>query len=277
MMRRHVPFLHRPDLGLWIPAALLGVVFFVALFGPMLTPYDPDEINHLAVLQAGSLAHPLGTDEFGRDLLSRLLTGIRPTMAVAFGSTALAAAGGVTLGLLAGFWGNLPEILVMRTCDILLSFPPILLALLVVGFWPSGVVTLTVTIGLIYVPHFARVAHAATIGVVYQEFVEAERAMGAGPARLLLRNVLPNILSSLVVQATLTVAAAILLESGLSFLGLGIKPPTASWGQMIGIARGYLAQNPMYTFWPSLCLAVTVLAINLLGDRLRDILDPQTI
>jgi peptide/nickel transport system permease protein len=276
-MRRHVPFLHRPDLALWLPALLLGIVFLIALFGPMLVPYDPDEINHLAVLQAGSAAHPFGTDEFGRDILSRLMTGIRPTMIVAFGASALAALGGVALGVIAGFCAGIIEFLVMRSCDILLSFPPILLALLVVGFWPSGIFTLTVTIGLIYVPHFARVAHAATLGVASQEFVEAERAMGASPARLVLRDILPNILSSLVVQATLTVAAAILLESGLSFLGLGIKPPTASWGQMIGTARGYLAQSPMYTFWPSLCLAVTVLAINLLGDRLRDILDPQTV
>lgn len=276
-MRRHVPFLHRPDAALWIPAVLLGVIFLVAIFGPWCAPYDPNEINHLAVLQAGNAAHPLGTDEFGRDILSRLLIGIRPTMLVAFGSTSLAAIGGVALGLLAGFCGNLPEFAVMRTCDILLSFPPILLALLVVGFWPSGIGTLTVTIGLIYIPHFARVAHAATIGVVHQEFIEAERSLGASPVRLIWRGILPNILSPLVVQATLTVAAAILLESGLSFLGLGIKPPNASWGQMIGIARGYLAQNPMYTFWPSLCLAATVLAINLLGDRLRDILDPQTV
>jgi peptide/nickel transport system permease protein len=164
----------------------------------------------------------------------------------------------------------------MRLTDIMLSFPPILLALLVVGFWPSGVSTLVGTVGVLYVPQFARVAHAATIQVAAQEFIDAERSMGATQRRIVWRGILPNILSPLVVQATLTIAAAILLESGLSFLGLGIKPPTPSWGQMIGTARGYLAQNPMYTFWPSLCLAATVLAINLIGDRLRDILDPQT-
>ncbi len=264
------------DAALWVPLALLAAIVGIALFGPWLAPWDPFEINHRAVLQASSAAHPLGTDEFGRDILSRLLIGIRPTMFVAFGGTALAAVAGVALGIVAGFVGRASEFVVMRTVDIMLSFPPILLALLVVGFWPSGMGTLLVTIGVLYTPHFARVAHSATIQVVQQEFIEAERSLGATPRRIVLRGVLPNILSPLVVQATLTVAAAILLESGLSFLGVGIKPPTPSWGQIIGIARGYLEQNPMYTFWPSLCLAVTVLAINLIGDRLRDILDPHT-
>jgi len=271
-----VAFARRLNATMWVALVILALIIAIALVGPWLAPYDPFEINHLAVLQAGSAAHPLGTDEFGRDILSRLLIGIRPTMLVSLGATVLAAVGGVTLGMLAGFFGRVPEFLLMRGMDIMLSFPPILLALLVVGFWPSGVGTLMVTIGVLYVPHFARVAHSATIQVVQQEFIEAERSLGATPRRIVLRGILPNILSPLVVQATLTVAAAILLESGLSFLGLGIKPPEPSWGQMIGIARGYLAQNPMYTLWPSLCLAATVLAINLIGDGLRDILDPHT-
>jgi peptide/nickel transport system permease protein len=266
----------RVDWALWLPAALLAVVLGIALFGPSLAPYDPAEINHLEVLRAASAQHPLGTDEFGRDILSRLLIGIRPTMMVAFGGTLLAAAGGVALGVMAGIRGGRTEFVLMRLTDIMLSFPPILLALLAVGFWPSGVGTLVVTVGVLYIPQFTRVAYAATIQVAAQEFIEAERSLGAGAGRILLRGILPNIVSPLVVQATLTIAAAILLESGLSFLGLGIQPPTPSWGQMIGTARGYLAQNPMYTFWPALCLAATVLAINLIGDRLRDLLDPQT-
>ena len=198
-----------------------------------------------------------------------------PTIIVAFGATALAALGGVPLGMIAGYAGRVPEFLIMRSCDVLLSFPPILLALLAVGFWKSGVTSLTIVIGTLYVPHFARITHAATLQIVHQEFVEAERSLGARPTRLLLRILLPNILSPIVIQATLTVAAAILLESGLSFLGLGIVPPEASWGQMIGSARGYLARDPMYLIWPSLCLAITVLSINLIGDALRDLLDPR--
>lgn len=264
----------RGGVALVVGTVIVIVIGFVTLFGAWLAPYDPYQINHFSVLQVASAEHPMGTDEFGRDILSRLLIGIRPTMTVALGSTLLAAAAGSALGILAGFAGRFWEFGIMRTTDIMLSFPPILLALLVVGFWQSGVVSLTITIGILYMPHFARVAHSATIQVSRFEFIEAERSLGATPIRIILTGIVPNILSPIVVQATLTVAAAILLESGLSFLGLGIKPPEPSWGQMIGMARGYLAQNPMYTFWPSIFLAATVLAINLIGDRLRDILDP---
>lgn len=255
--------------------AILTVVFFIAVFGSLLAPHDPFEINPSSVNQGSSADHWLGTDEFGRDLLSRLLIGIQPTMLVALSATAIASIFGTLLGIAGGYGRPLLSFFIMRSVDIMLSFPPILLALLAVGFWESGVLSLAVVIGVLYIPHFARVAHSATLQVTRQEFMEAERAMGASVGRVVLRAILPNILSPLVVQATLTVAAAILLESGLSFLGLGIVPPEPSWGQMIGTARGYLAQNPMYVIWPSLLLAVTVLAINVVGDRLRDILDPR--
>nr|WP_269140799.1 ABC transporter permease [Oryzicola mucosus] len=196
-------------------------------------------------------------------------------MLVAIGATAIAGVFGSLLGIAGAYGRPWLSFLIMRSVDIMLSFPPILLALLAVGFWESGVLSLAVVIGVLYIPHFARVAHSATLQVTRQEFMEAERAMGASVRRVVFTAILPNILSPLVVQATLTVAAAILLESGLSFLGLGIVPPEPSWGQMIGTARGYLAQNPMYVIWPSLLLALTVLAINVVGDRLRDILDPR--
>lgn len=254
---------------------VLASVVFMAVFGSLLAPQDPFAINPSAVNQGSSAQHWLGTDEFGRDLLSRLLIGIQPTMLVAIGATAIAGIFGSLLGI-AGAYGRVwLSVLIMRGVDIMLSFPPILLALLAVGFWESGVLSLAVVIGVLYIPHFARVAHSATLQVTRQEFMEAERAMGASVRRVVFIAILPNILSPLVVQATLTVAAAILLESGLSFLGLGIVPPEPSWGQMIGTARGYLAQNPMYVIWPSLLLALTVLAINVVGDRLRDILDPR--
>jgi peptide/nickel transport system permease protein len=262
------------------PAFLGGVlilllVVLIALLGPLLAPHDPFAINPSAVNQGSSSKHWLGTDEFGRDLLSRLLIGIRPTMVVAIGATAIACAFGTMLGIAGAYGRPWVSFLIMRSVDIMLSFPPILLALLAVGFWESGVTSLTVVIGVLYIPHFARVAHSATLQVTRQEFMEAEQAMGASIGRVVFKAILPNILSPIVVQATLTVAAAILLESGLSFLGLGIVPPEPSWGQMIGSARGYLAQNPMYVIWPSLLLALTVLAINVVGDRLRDILDPR--
>jgi len=250
-------------------------VLAIAAAGPLLAPHDPLAINQDSVNQASSTQYLLGTDEFGRDILSRLLVGIRPTILVAVISTIIAAIGGTACGIVGAYSRPVLAFFVMRGVDIMLSFPAILLALLAVGFWRSGVVSLSVVIGIIFIPQFARVAQSAALQVIRQEFVEAEHAMGARYLRVVLRAILPNILSPLVVQATLTIAAAILLESGLSFLGLGIVPPEPSWGQMIGTARGYLSQNPMYVVWPSLCLAVTVLAINVLGDALRDHLDPR--
>ncbi|NTE53779.1 ABC transporter permease [Agrobacterium tumefaciens] len=264
---------HRP----LVLASLLVVlaVLAVALMGPMIAPHDPLLINQNAVNQTSSVQYLLGTDEFGRDILSRLLIGIRPTMVVAVISTVIAAIGGTAFGIIGAYSRPVPAFFVMRAVDIMLSFPAILLALLAVGFWRSGVVSLSVVIGIIFIPQFARVAQSATLQVIRQEFIEAEHAMGASYLRVVFRAILPNILSPLVVQGTLTIAAAILLESGLSFLGLGIVPPEPSWGQMIGTARGYLNQNPMYVVWPSVCLAFTVLAINILGDALRDHLDPR--
>jgi peptide/nickel transport system permease protein len=260
-----------------VASSLLVVtaVLAIALAGPLLAPHDPLAINQNAVNQPSSTQYLLGTDEFGRDILSRLLVGIRPTILVAVISTIIAAIGGTACGIVGGYSRPVLAFFVMRGVDIMLSFPAILLALLAVGFWRSGVVSLSVVIGIIFIPQFARVAQSATLQVIRQEFVEAEHAMGARYLRVVLRAILPNILSPLVVQATLTIAAAILLESGLSFLGLGIVPPEPSWGQMIGTARGYLSQNPMYVVWPSVCLALTVLAINVLGDALRDHLDPR--
>ncbi|MBX3540521.1 MAG: ABC transporter permease [Chelatococcus sp.] len=258
-----------------VSLAILSAVVFVAIFGVWLAPQDPYAINPSAVNQGSSAQHWLGTDEFGRDLLSRLLIGVRPTMLVAIGATVIAGFFGTLLGIAGAYGRPALSFIIMRGVDIMLSFPPILLALLAVGFWESGVFSLAVVIGVLYIPHFARVAHAATLQVTRQEFMEAEHAMGASVRRVVGVAILPNILSPLVVQATLTVAAAILLESGLSFLGLGIVPPEPSWGQMIGTARGYLSQHPMYAIWPSLLLALTVLAINVMGDRLRDDLDPR--
>lgn len=258
-----------------ISVAVLAFVLLTAIFGELLAPHDPYLLDPQAVNQGSSARHWLGTDEFGRDLLSRLLIGIRPTLVVALGATAIAALFGSFLGIAGAYGRPWLSLLIMRSVDIMLSFPPILLALLAVGFWQSGVLSLTVVIGVLYIPHFARVAHSATLQVARQEFMEAEHAMGASMRRVVFNAIIPNILAPLVVQATLTVAAAILLESGLSFLGLGIVPPEPSWGQMIGTARGYLSLNPMYVIWPSLLLALTVLAINVVGDRLRDILDPR--
>jgi len=254
---------------------VLVPVILIALVGPLLAPHNPTQIRPELALRPPMPGYWLGTDEFGRDILSRLIYGIRPSMIVALGSTALALLIGTAMGVAAGYFRGWTEQIVLRVIDIVLCFPPILLALMVVGFWGGGVRNLIIIIGIVYAPHFGRIAHSATLQVRSQEFVESELSLGATHWRVLTRSILPNILSPLVIQVSLTVAAAILLESGLSFLGLGVVPPEPSWGQMIGDARGYIHLHPLYVLWPSLCLGVTILAINLMGDSLRDILDPK--
>jgi len=255
--------------------AVLFPILIIAAIGPWIIPHDPLELNPNQVLSPSSAAYPLGTDEFGRDILSRLILGIRPSLAVALGSTLLAFMLGLAFGIVSGYFRGFMEKLVMRGVDILLCFPPILLALMVVGMWGAGVANLMVIIGIVYAPHFARIAYSSTLQIKRQEFVESELSLGASHVRIITGCILPNILPPLIIQVSLTIAAAILLESGLSFLGLGVIPPEPSWGQMIGQSRGYITLNPMYAVWPSLCLGVTILAINLMGDSLRDILDPK--
>lgn len=252
----------------------LGIVLMAAL-APALTTHDPLAINPTQVLQASSPGFPLGTDEFGRDVFTRLVYGAQPSLMVAVGATLLALLLGTLLGVIAGYSRGWVEQVLMRLVDVLLCFPPILLAMAVVGLLGAGVRNLILIIGVLSAPAFARLAYASTIQVTGMEFMEAARAVGSTHARRITRYVLPNILSPLIVQASLTAAAAILLESGLSFLGLGVVPPTPSWGLMIGAARGYMFQAPTYILWPSLLIAVTVLAINTFGDALRDALDPR--
>ena len=196
-------------------------------------------------------------------------------MIVAFGGTVIAMVAGSLLGLLAGYikdaWGNA----IMRVVDIILCFPSILLAMLVVGFWGSGMLNLVIVVGILYTPHFCRIAFSSTRKLRRVEYVESQQLLGASTFRILVKTLLPNIVSSLIIQFSLTVSSGILLESGLSFLGLGVEPPNPSWGQMIGDARGYIATNGQYMFWPSLFLCLTILSTNLMGDALRDVLDPK--
>jgi len=269
--RNHV----RTPASVLASALLLFVMVLTAILGPWLAPHDPFQIHQHAINQANSSRFWLGTDEFGRDILSRLLYGIRPTILVATGATLLATLLGCAMGIAGGYRPSIAGRLIMRFVDVLLCFPPILFALLAIGFWQSGMMSLTLVIGVIYAPQIARVAQSATLQVSQLEYVQAEQIMGASLARIIGKAILPNIAPILVVQATLTFAAAILLESGLSYLGLGIVPPAPSWGQMIGTAQKYLVQNPMYLIWPALFLGLTVLAVNILGDYLRDKYDPR--
>ncbi|MCQ4162054.1 dipeptide/oligopeptide/nickel ABC transporter permease/ATP-binding protein [Roseomonas sp. GC11] len=258
-----------------LPGALVALILLLALAAPLLPLADPVRQDVAHRLAAPSAAHWLGQDEYGRDVLSRILWGARVSLSVAFAAAALAALAGTFLGLVGGYFRGAVELVTLRVADIVLCFPPMLLALLVVTLLGPGAVTLIFSLAVLFAPNFARVAYAETLTVRALDYVTAQRALGAGIPRILLRTLLPNIAAPLLVQFSLTVSAAMLLESGLSFLGLGVVPPAPSWGLMIRGARATMEQAPLLLFWPCLALTGTVLAFNLLCDRLRDVLDPR--
>jgi peptide/nickel transport system permease protein len=254
--------------------AVAGLVL-AAVLAPVLARLDPNALNPRAKAQPPSLAHPLGTDEFGRDLWSRLLHGARITLVVGLSSVALAAVSGTVLGSAAAYTRGALETGVMRVMDGLLCFPPILLGIFVVTFLGPSLRNLVLVIGVLYVPRFTRVVHASTLAVRELEYVESARALGASSARVVTRAILPNIVAPILVQASLATGHAILLESGLSFLGLGPPPPTPSWGRMVEQSGRFMQLSALPLIWPSAAISLTVLAFNLLGDGLRDLLDPR--
>jgi len=259
------------------PFAALGLIALLALAAPLLplpAPLAMDVAHHLA---PPSAAHWLGQDEYGRDVLTRLLWGARVSLSVAAASTAAACVVGTLLGMVGGLFGGVAEVLAVRSMDVVLCFPPLLLALLVVTLLGPGALTLIPVLALVYLPGFVRVAYAGVLSVRSQEYVEAMRVLGAGPVRILLRTVLPNIAGPLLVQVSLAASSAVVLESGLSFLGLGVLPPAASWGLMIAAARSTMAQAPLLLLWPCLALSLTILTLNAVCDVLRDAVDPHRI
>ncbi len=258
------------------PAALVGLILLIALAAPLLGLPDPvrqDVANRLSGAIAGS---PLGRDEFGRDVLSRLIWGARTSLGVAFASALIACAAGTMLGLIGGWVRGLGELLTVRVIDVILCFPPILLALLVVTILGPGAGTLVLVLSVLYTPGFARVAYAEVLSAGSQDYVEAVRALGASTPRILARTILPNIAGPVLVQLSLAVASAMVVESGLSFLGLGVVPPAPSWGLMIRGGRTTMEQAPLLLLWPCLALTLTILAMNFLCDALRDKVDPRT-
>jgi peptide/nickel transport system permease protein len=260
---------------LMLAAAIVTGIVATALASPLLPLSDPVQMDVPARLAPPSWMHWLGQDEYGRDVLSRIVWGARVSLSVAFLSAAFAGVIGTTLGLLGGYARGLVEILAVRSMEAIVCFPPILLALLVVTLMGPGTATLVVALTILYAPGYARVAFAATLATRSLDYVTAQEALGARPGRILARTILPNVAPPLLIQFSLTVAAAMVLESGLSFLGLGVVPPAPSWGLMIRGARSTMEQAPWLLLWPCLALAGTILAFNLLCDRLRDMLDPR--
>jgi peptide/nickel transport system permease protein len=248
----------------------------VAILAPWVAPYDPEAIALGVNLRGPSWGHPFGTDSLGRDVLSRTIWGARISLTIGFVSVGLAMAGGVPLGALSAWIGGWTDRLLMRAVDVLVSFPTLLLAIVVITVFGPGLGHAMLAIGVAQVPLYARLTRAAVLRVKVQHFVEAARASGAGEWRIVLRHVLPNCLPPLLVQSTLLFATAILSAAYLGFLGLGAQPPTPEWGTMLAKARDFLRTAPHVSIFPGLTILLTVLGLNLLGDGLRDVLDPQT-
>jgi peptide/nickel transport system permease protein len=255
-------------------AVIIIAVIALAAFADVVAPYgSADQIA--TRLQPPSFAHWLGTDELGRDELSRLIYGSRISLWVGFVSVTVAAAIGVPLGLVAGFYGGRLDDVIMRLMDVIFAFPTLVLAIVVVGFLGPGLTNTLIAIGLVLSARYARLTRGPVLSLRQQEFVQAARVVGAGDGRILFRHILPNVMAPLLVQASLSLSAAILTEASLSFLGLGAQPPEPSWGQMLQAARKFLEPAPWTGIAPGVAITVVVLGFNQLGDGLRDILDPR--
>jgi peptide/nickel transport system permease protein len=261
-------------------AAVLGFAIFfaiaaAAIFAPVLAPHDPTALRMPDRFQGPSLRYPLGTDELGRDLLSRLIYGARVSIAVGVISIGLAASVGTLFGVVGAYYGGRFDTVVMRLMDGLLAFPAIILALAIMTALGPSMTNAMIAIGIVYIPTFARIVRSSVLALKEREFVEAARAGGATDGRVMLRTILPNCTSPLLVQATVGFANAILTEAALSFLGLGVRPPTPSWGAMLDMGRRYLTQTPWYSTTAGAAVFLAVLSLNLVGDGLRDALDPR--
>lgn len=257
---------------------VLGAVAVLAVIGEAIAPYDPTAIAASIVegrLQPPSAAHIFGTDDLGRDIFSRVLAGARVSVQVGFISVGISLAAGVPLGLLAGFYGGRTDDVIMRAMDMLFAFPAILLAIVVLAVLGPGVVNAMIAIGIVYTPIFARITRASVLSVREEVYVRAASSLGAGDLRLLRLHVLPNVLPPIIVQTSVSLAFAILSEAALSFLGLGAQRPTPAWGLMLAEGRGFIQQAWWMALFPGLAIFVTVLAFNLVGDALRDALDPR--
>jgi len=264
--------------------AVLALLIAVSVAAPVLSSHDPLTLNLESgrflppfFAEGGSFSHPLGTDGAGRDMFARVLYGGRISLALGFLPVAIGAGLGVPLGLLSGYLGGRTDQFLMRVNDCLLAFPAILLALILVAFLGQGIVNLMIAVGLAYAPTFARVARAAALGERNKEYVTGALANGASLQRILFRHVFPNILNSIVVVATMSFASALLEAAGLSFLGLGVRPPSPEWGAMLAEGKADFYQAWWTLVFPGVAIFLTVLSLNVLGDALRDALDPRSV
>ena len=260
--------------------ALVGVVILLvlagaAVFAPLLTPYDPTAQDLSSAFMPPSLAHPFGTDDLGQDILARLMYGARTTLAIGVVAVSIAALIGVPLGLVSGYVGGAVDMVIQRFTDILLSFNPFLLALVLVAVFGVGIETVTLSAGIGVTPQFIRLARGQALSLREEVYVEAAVAFGSSPAAILGRHVLRNALTPIIVYATLNIGVTVLVAAGLGFLGLGVQPPTPEWGTMLGTARSFIFKASYQLTFPGLAIFLAVLSFNLVGDGLRDAFDPS--
>jgi len=266
--------LFRDKLAL-VGLAIMGAFVLTAVLAPVLAPYDPIEQSLVERREPPSSQNPLGLDDLGRDILSRVIFGARKSLQVGVLSVTMAIVVGTWIGATSGYLGGWVDSLVMRIMDIMLAFPALLLAIAIVTILGPGLLNMLYAIGIVSIPVYARIARASVLSVKMQDYVLAARSLGASPVRILVRHVMPNCLTPLIVQGTLGIGTAILDAAGLSFLGLGAQPPTPEWGAMLGQGRYAMFTAPHIVLFPGLAIVLTVLGFNLLGDGLRDALDPR--
>jgi peptide/nickel transport system permease protein len=272
--RRSLSRFGRDRMGI-VGLVMVVCVLMTALGAPIFTPYGPSEQQRGSELVAPSAVHPLGTDEFGRDILARVFYGGRASFTVGILSVVIAALVGTVLGLLAAYRRGWTDYVVMRLMDIMLVLPPVLWGIAVIAALGKGLSSLAFAVALTTVPQFARMVRASALVEAEQEYITAARATGCNSTRIMARHILPNVISPLIVQTTLAMAFAIQLEAGLSFLGLGVQPPQASWGLMLSAGRMYLSRSPWYGIFPGLMLALLLAGLNFLADAIRRVLDPR--
>lgn len=255
--------------------AISAVVMFCAIFAPLISPYDPNLQDYSALTEAPSLVHPLGTDDIGRDVLSRIIYGSRVSLQVGLITVAIALTLGVTLGLVSGYLGGLVDDLVMRFIDAVQAFPGLILALAITAALGPSIGNAMIAIGFVATPGIARLTRGQTLSMRERDFVAAAKVLGVSPLKIMFRHIWPNVTAPIIVQATLLMANSILTEAGLSFLGVGVQPPTPSWGSMLRTGSQYLEVAPWIAFAPGMAIFLTVLAFNFVGDGLRRALDPR--
>lgn len=256
-------------------AIIIGLYLLMMLVAPLVAPYDPFEISLEDKLTPPSMEHWMGTDDKGRDILSRILYGSRLSIGVGFASVLFGAFFGITLGLIAGYYGKWVDTIISRLLDVMLAFPGILLALAIISALGPGLINVTIAVGVFSIPLFARIVRGSTMEVKKLEYIDAIRTLGANDFTIIFKHIFPNVLSPIIVQGSMRLATAILSAAGLSFLGLGAQPPSPEWGAMLSSGRDFLFSAPYMALFPGLMISILVLGFNLFGDGLRDALDPK--